>query len=558
LQRPRRRSPARRTRRPRGPSPARFLRSRLSLAILGVAILAACAVVGTEERPAPGGVYREAVVGQPLSLNSLVHPNDPIARDVGRLVYSGLVRIVDGTSIIGDLAREWATTPDGLTYTFRLRPEARWHDGQSVTSADVLATVALLQSPAYPGPREVADIWRGVRVEAPDPTTVVFRLAQPFAPFIEACSFSILPRHLFGADGAANLLDHPNSYSPVGSGPYRVRSVDVNGISLVRNEANTWERPLLDGIDLRYFPDPSAAAKALADGMVEGFAGTSRLELTSRNGGSAALTSHEAPLSGHQFMLFISEDNALLNEPAVRRAVARAIDRKAIVENALTGQGVAAYGPISVFSWAYSSVVEQLPDPIQAGRYLDEAGWVGMPRSRNGRELRVELATTTDAREMAMGEMVAGQLGALGLRVTFQPFDPLDFYRERLGARRFDLAIASVSLGTNDPDPSWLWHSSQRVEGLNFAAYSNPVADDLLARARADADPTRRLQDLVSFQQLWADDVPSVVLASPLLVYTMSSQVRGVRLGVVPEPSARFQHIEEWYLRTQRLPLIGR
>jgi ABC-type transport system substrate-binding protein len=134
----------------------------------------------------------------------------------------------------------------------------------------------------------------------------------------------------------------------------------------------------------------------------------------------------------------------------------------------------------------------------------------------------------------------------------------LDLYRERLGARRFDLAIAGVSLGTNDPDPSWLWHSGQRGEGLNFAGYANPAADDLMARARAELDPVRRSEDLASFQQIWENDVPSVVLASPLLIYTTSSTIHGVRLGTVMVPSDRFQHVDEWYMRTQRLPVIGR
>lgn len=558
MQRPTRRSAARRSRRSAAPNPTRFLRSRLSIAILGVALLAACALVGTEERPASGGVYREAVVGQPLSLNPLAHPNDPIARDVGRLIYSGLVRTTDGINIVGDLAREWATTPDGLTYTFKLRAEARWHDGQAVTSADVLATVALLQSPAYAGPREVADIWRGVRAEALDASTAVFHLALPFAPFIEACSFPILPRHLFGADGTANVLDHPNSYSPIGSGPYRVQSVDGAGISLIRHEGHSWGRPLLDEVQFRYFADARAAATALEDGTVDGFAGTSRLDIAAPNGASASLASHEGPLFGHQIILFIRQDNALLSEPAVRRAIAQGVDRAQIVESALGGQAVAAFGPVPAYSWAYSAAIERVPDPARAGRSLDEAGWTGTPRSRSGRELRVELATSTDGREMAVGEVVTGQLAALGFRVNFQPLDPLDLYRERLGSRRFDLAIAGVSLGTSDPDPSWLWHSSQRVEGLNFAGFSNPLADDLLARARADIEPARRLQDLVSFQQLWTDDVPSVVLASPMLVYTLSSQIRGVRLGVIPEPSARLQHIDEWYVRTQRVPVLAR
>jgi len=559
LQRPPRRSAARGARRNRASNPARFLTSRFSIAAVAAALLAACALVGTEERPAPGGIYREALVGQPLSLNPLIHPNDRIARDVGQLVYGSLVRVVDGTSIAGDIARDWVTAPNGLTYTFRLRPDLRWHDAHLVTSADVLATIALLQSPSYTGPREVAEVWRGVRGEAPDPTTVVFHLAQPFAPFIEACSFPILPRHLFGDDGSANLLEHPSSFFPIGSGPYRVRSVDESGLDLVRNDTYPVAHPLLDEIQFRYFENAASAEKAVEDGAVDGFASSARPTMATQNGTAPVLAVHEAPLFGTQMVLFLGGESAIVGDRAVRLAIERGIDRRALVDGPLAWVGVAAYSPVPAYSWAYSPDVERPPDPAQAARLLDDAGWVGGPvRTRAGRELRVELNTMTDEQSQAVGGIIAGQLAPLGFRVIIQPLEALDLYRERLAAHRFDLVLANVSLGSSDPDPSWMWHSSQRGDGLNFAGYASPVADDLMARARADLDPTRRRTELASFQQLWLDDVPSVVLASPLLFYETSSSIRGVRLGTLVDPSARFQHVDEWYVRTQRVPVLGR
>ena len=214
MERPARRTGARSARRSSPQNPARRLGSRLSLAVVAAAVLAACALVGTEERPAPGGTFREAVVGQPLSLNPLLHPTDPITRDVGRLVYGSLVRVVDGTSIEGDVARDWVTTRDGLTYTFRLRPDVRWHDAQLVTSADVIATVALLQSPTYAGPRELSEIWQGVRAEAPDSTTVVFHLAQPFARSApdERCGYRASCLRPVQVDSVPCLQPHGSRY----------------------------------------------------------------------------------------------------------------------------------------------------------------------------------------------------------------------------------------------------------------------------------------------------------------------------------------------------------
>jgi peptide/nickel transport system substrate-binding protein len=526
--------------------------------VLLVALIAACALVNSEERPAPGGVYREAVIGQPRSLNPVLHPLDPITQDVSRLVYAGLVRVTDGGQLAGELASGWSTSPDGLVYTFRLRPQATWHDGQRVTAADVQATIALLQSPSYPGPPELAALWRGVRVEAPDPQTVRFTLAQPYTSFIEACSIAILPAHVFGSDGAADLREHPASYSPVGAGPYRLESVTPEGVSLVRHEQYVGPSPYLDRIELRSYPDVSEAVRALASGAVDGFAGAPPAYLAGLDA-SGQLVVREAPIQGQQLILYLNNANPTLADPRVRRAIALAIDRRALVEAPLRESAVPAYGPVPAFSWAYAPAIEAPPDPGMARRLLDEAGWLGSPaRSRNGRTLQLQLVEAADDRQIAVAEWLRRELEPIGIRIEVQPVDALDLYRERIIPRTYELALLNVWLGSVDPDPFPFWHSTQRESGFNFAAYQSPAADDALIRSRTDGDPTHRLAALTAFQMQWAEDSPSVGLASPLMAYAMPSTLHGVRLGVVPEPSARFQHVAEWHLRTNRVPAILR
>jgi peptide/nickel transport system substrate-binding protein len=183
---------------------------------------------------------------------------------------------------------------------------------------------------------------------------------------------------------------------------------------------------------------------------------------------------------------------------------------------------------------------------------------LGSPvRARNGRELRLEISTTANSRQVALAEAIANQLTPLGFRIAVQPVDLLDLFRERLMPRRYDAALVDVARGGNDGDLYAMWHSSQRQDGLNFAGYGNPTADSALDQLRAESDPDRRQEALLSFQRVWMDDVPSVVLASPLLSYVTSSQIRGVRLGVLLDASARFQHISEWYVRTERVPVIA-
>jgi peptide/nickel transport system substrate-binding protein len=553
---PRPRSRVRSLRDRRTRSPRSFLRRVSAAFVLALALAAACALVNTEERPAAGGTYREAVVGQPRSLNPLLHPLDPLTQDVSRLIHAGLVRVVDDGQIRGDLAESWTTSPDGLTYTFKLRQQATWHDGRRVTAADVQATIALLQAPTYAGPPELAALWRGVRAETPDQATIQLTLAQPFTSFVEACSVPILPAHLFGSDGSVDLREHPASYQPVGAGPYALEASNPDSITLSRHERYHGTLPLLDRIELRYYPSGADAVRALASRAVDGFAGASLTELAAADASGTTVV-REAPVQGQQLILYLNHANPMLADARVRRAIALAVDRRALVGGPLHEVATPAYGPVPAYSWAYQPSVEFLPDEATARRLLEEAGWVGSPvRSRNGRSLELQLAEAADDRHIAIAELLRRQLEPLGFRIAVQPVDPLDLYRERLLPRSYDMALVNVWLGSVDPDPYPFWHSSQREPGFNFAQYQSPAADAALIAARSNGDPAQRLAALATFQAQWVADTPSIVLASPLLTYAMPTTLRGVRLGVVPEPSARFQHLAEWHLRTTRVPAI--
>jgi peptide/nickel transport system substrate-binding protein len=126
--------------------------------------------------------------------------------------------------------------------------------------------------------------------------------------------------------------------------------------------------------------------------------------------------------------------------------------------------------------------------------------------------------------------------------------DTIDLYRDRVNSRSYELALLDVWLGSVDPDPFLLWHSSQRERGFNVAGYQNPTADQLIAAARIDGDVGRRLAALTAFQMQWTDDAASVVLASPVLSYAVPAE----------KPSARLQHLGEWHLKTTRVPGILR
>jgi peptide/nickel transport system substrate-binding protein len=487
-----------------------------------------------------------------MSFNPLLDPSDPVGRDVARLVHAGLVRVTDGGDIAPDLAERWITEDGGTSYVFFLRPKAAWHDGRPIIAADVVSTIRIVQAPDFPGPRELALLWKRVTPEIVDEHTVRLRLNAPYSTFIEACSLPLLPAHLFRPEDAARLADIDASYRPVGAGPYRVVEETELGVRLQRHDGYQGGKPYLDEVAFRYYPDGASAAAALRSGEVDGLAADSSV-LSAPTPGAVTVT---VPLQGRQVILFLNQQNPILADARVRQAIARGLDREGLLREVAGSDGVPAYGPIPSFSWAYSPVVETSPDLAGAGARLSEAGWGGNgTRTQAGQSLTLQLLTPMDRRLAGFGEGIKSQLAALGMRVEVQPTDLLDLYRERLAARRFDMALLMVELPSLDPDPAILWSASENAS-FRFAPFQQTEAERLMEEVRSNGDPTARLAALEAFQARWLQDVPSVVLVSPTLTYAISTRVHGIQPGVVPEPSARLQHVPQWYLYTERVPAL--
>src|SRR5437867_4119634 len=227
--------------------------------------------------PAYGGTYVEGVTGVPQYLNPVIAATD-VDQDIARLVFSGLTRFDRDGAIVADLASTFRTEAEGKVWTFEIRPDAIWHDGQDVTADDVVYTVKLLQDRAYVGP--YADAFRGVTVERVGAKTVRFTLPDVYGPFAASTTVPILPSHILGGVPYGELARQQFNVHPIGTGPFRVMDVDLRQIVLGRNEdfyrtRPARPRPYLERVILRFYPDPSEALRALARGEIDGVAGLS-------------------------------------------------------------------------------------------------------------------------------------------------------------------------------------------------------------------------------------------------------------------------------------------
>ena len=501
--------------------------------------------------------YMEAVVGVPARINPLFAYRNDVDRDIVSLVFSGLTRLGPNGEILPDLADSWDVSPDGLTYTFNLRPDVLWHTRVPFTSADVLFTYALLADPDLQGDPDQAPLWGQIQCSAPNDITIQCQLPEPFAPFLSFTTVGILPKQLLESADTASLLDHPFNRTPVGTGPFRLAQLDQSQAILRANTAYyrfLLGEPHLDEIELRFYPDTATAAAALVRAEVQGLllgpsASQTDFDALTSTGGLKAYTANRTAYT----VLYLNNSEPPPNDQLVRSAIAQTVNIDVLISNLIGGRAVRADSPIVPGTWASNPQLEPYPhDPDNARALLEEAGWL-LPedteiRERDGVELRISLMTDRDPLRGALAEEIARQLQEVGIAATVVRQDSTDLVRDFLIPRQYQAAIFGWDPGP-DPDPYPAWHSSQISDnGRNLAAYFNAEADKLLEEARRTTDLDRRQALYYTFQQIFHDDVPSLLLYYPVYTYFVSDQIKGIELGTLFNTGSRFANVHKWTL----------
>ena len=512
----------------------------LSLAALvgGLVALAGGWIAFGGEAPArPRERYVEGVVGAPVRINPLLAGDNQVDADLAALIFSGLTRIDGDGTPLPDLAERWEITPDGRTYTFHLRGDVFWHDGERLDSADIAFTVALVQDPGFPGPPDLAARWAGIEVLVVDASTVILRLPAPSASFVAQAALGIVPEHLLAASTGPALADAAFNRAPAGTGPYRLTKLNGEAARLEQHSGYHLGTPQLDEIELRFYPDATALAIALDDGRIDGaLLAEPRLDASQRL----------IPLTEAGYLLlYLNTRRAPLDDPRLRRALAAAIDPADAP--AIVGGGLPGEGPFVPGSWAHTDV--RLANPAAAGALFDTAGWRLNPagqRAADGVPLALDIASGDDPIRVALAEHAAEQLRAHGVEVRVSVLPAQRLFRERLEPREFDLLLFGWRPGA-DPDPYSAWHTSQIATGRNVAGHHDSEADALLEAARVSVDVAERIELYASFAGRFVTAAPSVILLYPQRHYAVPPDLRDIDRGLLFTPAARFRDVHLWH-----------
>ncbi|MBI6546195.1 MAG: peptide ABC transporter substrate-binding protein [Cyanobacteria bacterium NC_groundwater_1444_Ag_S-0.65um_54_12] len=502
---------------------------------------------------------------EPDSLNRAI--SDMVAStDATTPIMSGLITVNDRMEYIPDLAVAVPTVENGgvklkangMVVTYQLK-QAKFHDGQALTSADVKFSWEVYMDPAVQvSSRDGYD--KISKIETPDPQTVVVHFKTVYGPYLNLFG-AIFPRHLLEADrkkhdkpGDSHFNHAAWNRQPIGSGPFKFKEwVSGDHISYEANPEYYGTKPKLAGLIMRIVPDENTAFVQLKSGDLDIYqhaALTQYEQLKALSG----IVLHETPSLSYEHVDF-NLQNPRLQDLRVRQAIALAVNKREISQRIYKGLYPPAYSDQSPLSYVYNSAVEsKYPfDPAKARQLLDAAGWQpgsdGI-RSKAGQRLSFKITSTTGRKPRELTEQVLmAYLKAIGIELQIDNVPgPKLFGRPDglLHTGNYDLALYAW-VTSPDPNNIFLWNSRQLPpNGQNYTRYRNPEVDKLTVLGNATVDRTERSKIYQRLQEILADELPSL----PLLFWTTLDAVNTRVKGFKPNPTSagNFWNCQEWYV----------
>ena len=464
-----------------------------------------------------GGTFIIASEGEPSVLAAHLS-TDTSAAMIASNLFNGLISINFDFQPVPDLAEKWDVSADGLTYTFHLVKNAKWHDGKPVTAEDAAFTLNEITAKTHP---RAGAWWPNVAsVEARDAQTLVIRLKAPFAPFLTLIGNAfgmgtlIMPKHIYqNTDPKTN----PANRAPVGSGPFRFSKWERGSyVELVRN--SDYFKPALPHLDrlvFRFVPDGAARLIGLEKGELDflhsyivPYNEVGRLAKDPK----IQVIPHGLELVATNEFLFFNLRDGPLKDVRVRQAIAYAIDRGEIRSRALFGLGKVAHSPLnSSLAWAFTDRHDayKTRDVARANALFDQAGFA---RKADGR--RFALRLTWDAGkevEQRAAEIIRSNLRDVGIEVTMQTFDRATYIERAFRQWDFDMGLQNFTTG---PDPaigvtrSYHTRQIQKLPFVNAMGYSNKEADQLFDTEFKEPDLKKRAQMWRRLQEILMAELP--------------------------------------------------
>jgi len=437
-------------------------------------------------------------------------------------LYNGLTTYDPLTAEpVPDLAKSWEISPDGLTYTFALVDNAKWHDGSgTLTSADVKYSYERVMNPAT-GSTYRAEFNNVASIEAPSDFTVIIKLKQPDANFLyqvgnnhqgQVVKQSVVER--LGAQYARN---------PMGTGPFSLTQWVPNSTMVLKAHDGYFKgRPHLDTVTFDLITDHATAETALLNGEVALAAGMASLstEQFDRVRSTPGFKIHESEAYAVNVWLF-GPEVVPFKDARVRRAFGMAIDEDTISKTLTPYTAKKSSSILPPWMAVYDKDAKPIAyDPTAAQKLLADAGYAS--------GFTVKYMTTASSDALLLRQQY---LAKVGIKMDLEIVEPA-VYNSRRQSASFELS-GRLYPAVN-PDTllfGYLHPDNVAPAGLNSSRYSNPVLTDLLEKARASLVEAERLELYRKAQKFIADEVPYIPMAASSNVWMGTEKVKNVQVN---------------------------
>lgn len=497
------------------------MRRVLSILLCLMLILGTCMGVFSADAK-DGGVLKIGVTEEPDSLSPLVS-YERFSFEIFMLMYDSLVTFDENMEAAPSLAKSWEVSDDNLTWTFHLRDDVKWTDGEKFTSKDVKFTFELFRDSGLGMYTDmVGDI---DEIETPDDYTVIFKTQKPKANMLQNIT-PIIPEHIWKdvEEEDYEVFDNEN---PIGTGPFILSEWKKNEyVSFIANKEYFKGAPNIEQLIYVVYANRDTMAQSIKLGEIDVALGLYKVHVKTIED-DKNISIYDFSENGFTELAFNcrsdgkSKGNPLILDKRIRQAIEYAMDKQKIIDMVYEGEGEMGTTmiPVSQKLFHYNPVEGELRkhSPEKAKEILGNANFIdrdgdGIRESEKGEKLSFKFLLRSDnTMEVKAGQMIKGYLKDVGIEANIETLDDGALTDRIYDSSDFDMFIWGWG---GDVDPSTLlWVlTTKQIDNLNDAFYSNPEYDKVVEKQASIMDFDERQKSIFEAQKILYEDLPYIIL----------------------------------------------
>ena len=504
----------------------------LVLAAVMAVSMSACGETDNNAKQQTETVATEAAQEQKQEGSTLVYGSNDYTRinpamdehgEINILIFNGLTAHDGDNQVVPGLAKSWEYDKDTYTYTFHLEENVKWHDGEPFTADDVKFTIEAIMDPDN-GSENAPNYEDVEEINVIDDYTIEFRLSAPNVAFLDYMTMAVLPKHLLEGE---DMQESDFFRHPIGTGPYKLASWDAGqAITLEKNEDYFKGEPNIDTIIFKIVPDDNAKAIQMQSGELDLALLTPKDAQTFA--GKDGYVCYDMKTSDYRGILYNFNNEYWTKNKDLIPAFGYAIDRQAIVDAVLLGEGMTAYGPLQRNIYNNENVEHYDYNPEKAKEVLEEAGCTMGSDGfyyRDGEKIGFVISVGAgDQVRIDIAQAAAQQLKAVGVDCTVEVPTEVDW-----GGQMAYL----IGWGSPFDADDHTYKVFGTDKGANYSSYSNELVDKYLTEARESDDPKVRAEAYDKFQEELAKDPAYTFICYIDANYVANASIQGIDADTV-------------------------